>query len=105
MIVEILFWTSLGLMIYSYCLYPLTIYLSLRWRGPIRQSRQKNGVSPAVSVLISAFDEEGVLEERLFNLKQIDYPGEKMEFLIGSDGSPDGTNKILREAESQSVRP
>ena len=51
---------------------------------------------PFVSVLIAAYNEEKVIEEKILNLSQLDYPADKIEFLIGSDGSSDRTVEIAK---------
>ena len=50
---------------------------------------------PTVSLLISAFNEEGVIERKIQNILEIDYPKEKLEVLIGDDGSADRTAEIV----------
>ena len=50
---------------------------------------------PTVSILISAFNEEKVIADRIENIKNLDYDFNKVELIIGSDCSSDETNKIL----------
>ena len=57
-----------------------------------------------VSVVIAAYNEEAVIGTRLENLLRADYPPDRLEILIGSDGSTDRTNEILRTAEGGQVR-
>jgi len=52
--------------------------------------------TPNVSVLIAAYNEEKVIAEKILNLKTLNYPSEKIEFLIGSDGSIDKTVTIAQ---------
>ncbi|MEI7907181.1 MAG: glycosyltransferase family 2 protein, partial [Bacteroidota bacterium] len=56
-----------------------------------------------ISVIISAYNEESIIRQRIENLLSLDYPKEKVEILIGSDGSSDGTNAIAAEYASQNV--
>lgn len=58
---------------------------------------------PQVSVIISAHNEEKVIRERIVNLLSLDYDQEKIQIIIGSDGSIDKTNEIVREYEQQGV--
>jgi len=51
---------------------------------------------PTVSILVAAYNEEAVLHRCLTALVNLDFPKENLEFLVGSDGSSDGTNAILR---------
>lgn len=52
---------------------------------------------PFVSVLMSAYNEEKVIREKMISLMASDYPAELTEFLVGSDCSADGTDEILKE--------
>jgi cellulose synthase/poly-beta-1,6-N-acetylglucosamine synthase-like glycosyltransferase len=82
---------AFGLLFYTYALYPALLWLLVRRR---RQEPAKAGEPadwPAVSVLVSAYNEEDVIAERLENLLGLDYPAELLEILVGSDGSTDAT--------------
>ena len=52
---------------------------------------------PNVTVLITAYNEENDIRAKLENTLQIDYPQEKLEILVASDGSTDKTDEIVRE--------
>jgi cellulose synthase/poly-beta-1,6-N-acetylglucosamine synthase-like glycosyltransferase len=54
---------------------------------------------PFISVLISAFNEEYVIESKIESLLKSDYPPERMEILVGSDASTDATNQILKQLD------
>ncbi|MDZ7344458.1 MAG: glycosyltransferase, partial [candidate division KSB1 bacterium] len=89
---ELLFWTSGFLIFYTYLGYPallrgMAIFISKR-----RQIDDQH--RPSVSMLIAAYNEEAIIEEKLKNCLAIDYPKDKLEILIGSDGSQDRTNDI-----------
>src|ERR1051326_3662301 len=95
MALESLFWSMLALVVYSYCLYPLIVLTIVKLGRPGGPPIEQAGYLPAVSVVISVFNEENVLEAKLKNLASLDYPKDKIEFLFGSDGSNDRTNDIL----------
>lgn len=96
-----LFWFSIAFVIYVYAGYP--ILLSLISRAAKR--RVKKGFSePHVSVILSVFNEEKKIGEKLHNLLRLDYPEEKLEILIGSDGASDATDRIISEFHSPRVR-
>lgn len=81
------------LIAYTYLLYPLV--LAVLTRG-IRRGELIGGTEmPSVSLIIAAFNEASVIAEKLDNIKLTDYPAEKFEALIGSDGSNDGTKGIV----------
>jgi cellulose synthase/poly-beta-1,6-N-acetylglucosamine synthase-like glycosyltransferase len=59
---------------------------------------------PSVSVLIAAFNEEKNIAAKIKNLSELNYPADRLEVLIGSDGSRDGTDNILSELAGGKVR-
>ena len=89
----IVFFVSAGVIVYSYAIYPLLLALV-----PIRRREELSGPVewPAVSVLISVYNEEKHITQRIENLLALDYPPDKLEILIGSDGSTDRTNVLVR---------
>ncbi|HSV43719.1 MAG TPA: glycosyltransferase family 2 protein [Candidatus Bathyarchaeia archaeon] len=87
------FWLFLFLIIYTYFGYPLVVML---WSALKPRPVAKGNGEPAVSVIISVWNEEEVIARRIQNLLEQDYPKEKMEILIGSDGSTDKTVEIIR---------
>jgi cellulose synthase/poly-beta-1,6-N-acetylglucosamine synthase-like glycosyltransferase len=98
---QIFFWTCVCLLAYVYVGYPLVVYLaSLIFPKPIHCA----DIVPRVTVLITAFNEEAALPEKLENTLQIDYPVDKLEILVASDGSTDRTDAIAAEWASRGVR-
>lgn len=94
MIVEIIIWFFIFLILHSYIIYPL--FLRLRGSGKLAEFNVKNETfSPEVSVVIAVFNEEMVIEKKLSSIFDASYPAEKLEVLVGSDNSTDGTNKVL----------
>ncbi len=59
---------------------------------------------PTVSLLIAAHNEAAVIEDRLWNALAMDYPKAKLEVVVASDGSTDGTAQIVRQYANQGVR-
>jgi len=96
--------SSLGLLLYSYALYPALLWvLTKLTRSPVPEDGQP-GDWPHVSILLSAYNEEQVISERITNLLEIDYPTDKLEILVGSDGSTDRTCDLVNAHGSQRVR-
>jgi cellulose synthase/poly-beta-1,6-N-acetylglucosamine synthase-like glycosyltransferase len=56
----------------------------------------KSFIEPTVSIVISAYNEEDCIADKINNLLSLDYPNAKMEIIIGSDGSTDQTNDIVQ---------
>ena len=93
-IFEIIFWISLFLIFYHYIFYFLILKI---WASLFSKKHKINeNIFPTVSVIVSAYNEEKVLEKKIKNLLTYDYPQDKIEFLFGSDGSNDKTNEILK---------
>ena len=98
---EIFFWTSVCLLAYVYAGYPLLVYLvSILFPKPLVSGE----IEPQVTVLITAYNEEAVIREKIENTLQIDYPADKLEILVASDGSTDGTDEIVREMAGRGVK-
>lgn len=94
----IIFLVLLFLPFHSYVLYPLLIRsaaLVVRYRPSAGHSM------PSVSIIISAYNEENNIRARVQNLLEQDYDLAKIEILIGSDCSSDGTNAILLELQAR----
>lgn len=87
-----LFWGATALVAYTYAGYPVWLWLRSRLRPwPVMRGPQ----IPRVSVVMVVRDEEKVLEEKLQNLLQLDYPPEDCQVVVVSDGSTDATEGIL----------
>ncbi len=89
------FWISLLFILYTYAGYPALLYLwSILFPRSVRKTRQDS--VPFVSVIIAARNEEGNIARRIENLFEQDYPEDRMEIIIVSDGSTDSTDSIVR---------
>jgi cellulose synthase/poly-beta-1,6-N-acetylglucosamine synthase-like glycosyltransferase len=90
---RVAFWASLAALIYVYALYPLLLsLLRLVARRPIKV----NAFEPSVCLFIAANDEAAVIGSKLENALALDYPAEKLQIVVASDGSVDGTDEIVR---------
>jgi cellulose synthase/poly-beta-1,6-N-acetylglucosamine synthase-like glycosyltransferase len=113
---EVVFWICFLLVAHTYLLYPVSLFAASSavqiWRdGRYLVSRQdrrripRDPVDlPALSFIIPAYNEERHLLSKLENLEALDYPKDLLEILFVSDGSTDGTNRILAAAEGGTVR-
>jgi cellulose synthase/poly-beta-1,6-N-acetylglucosamine synthase-like glycosyltransferase len=84
----VLFWSSLLLIGYTYAGYPLIAWLRARLR-PHPAARAP--IEPTVTIIVVAHNEESCIEARIENLLALDYPAERRQILVGSDGSTDET--------------
>ena len=91
----ILFWLSAGLLAFHYFGYPLLLGLlaKLKRTEPLPAGEE----SPPVTLIISVYNEEDVIRERLENCRTLDYPRDKLRILVVSDGSTDKTHDIVAE--------
>jgi len=92
-----LFWISVVGLLYIYFGYPVILWMFAKIRPKLVK---KDSATPGVSVIIAAYNEEGVIRQRLRNILDSDYPIDKIEILVSSDGSTDKTNYIVQEMAS-----
>lgn len=93
--VEATFWLSLVSIAYAYVGYPVILWLMARIRSRHEMSaNRKSEHLPSVTMIISAYNEEKVIKEKILNALSLDYPPELLEIVIVSDGSTDRTGEI-----------
>ncbi len=111
-VLSIVLWTSLAGVLYSYVGYPLLVFIISRIvrRGVSNAERRVCGSGelaetelPTVTVLIAAFNAGEHIRERIQNLLACDYPPERLQILIASDGSTDDTERLVRELNRANV--
>ena len=101
---EIVFWLCVGLLVHTHVTYPLTLALLVRARRAAPPQRVPPlGDRPMVSLIIAAHDEEAVIERRVANALGSDYPRRRLEVIVTSDGSEDGTVELARAAGADAV--
>ncbi|MFO0773257.1 MAG: glycosyltransferase family 2 protein [Nitrospiraceae bacterium] len=99
-VLQLLFWGALGFVVYAYAGYPIVLWLlSLVRNRPVA----KAAILPKVSFIITAFNEEKRLPDKLRNSLEQDYPKDKIEIIVASDCSTDRTDDIVREHGSLGV--
>lgn len=97
---EVVFWLNAGAIFYVYIGYPVLVYLL----GLIRSlPPQKNTIVPTVTIIITAYNEELHILEKLENTLRIDYPREKLQIIVASDCSNDTTDEIVSSFRDQGV--
>ena len=113
---RVVFWLSLFLIAYTYFLYPAILFVlyslsqagrDLRYLAGRRDRRARASATaplPYVSIVIAAYNEELVLPGKIVNLQSLDYPCDQLEIIVVSDGSSDGTNRILKEIQDGRFR-
>jgi cellulose synthase/poly-beta-1,6-N-acetylglucosamine synthase-like glycosyltransferase len=103
-VLTVILWSSLLLSAYTYAGYPLLLAVLARVARRLPRQPDPNGPWPSVSVLIAAYNEEHVIGERIRNLLALDYPRDRLELVIASDGSSDRTVEIVQSHANDGVR-
>jgi len=98
---RLLFWFAAGFPLYVYFGYPVLLCgLGAIFRSSInKQSSFRAGlqpVEPSVSLLVAAYNEAAVIGDKIRNSLELDYPTDKLEIVVASDGSQDATAKIVQ---------
>lgn len=88
-------------MLYTYAGYPLWIYL----RSRLQPHPQRQGsILPTVSIILAVHNGAALLRQKIAHLLSLDYPRNRIEIEIVSDGSTDGTDDILKELQDPRVK-
>ena len=101
LIAKCAFWVSVVTLLYTYLGYPVLVWLMSRFG---ERTVRRGAIEPTVSIIITAYNEERHLREKLQNTLSLDYPREKIEIIVASDCSSDRTDEIASEFASRSVR-
>jgi cellulose synthase/poly-beta-1,6-N-acetylglucosamine synthase-like glycosyltransferase len=97
---KVIYWAAIAMIFYVYLGYPLVLLLlSTYYQKPVNTEE----VMPEVTLLICAYNEEEIIEDKIKNSLDIDYPEEKLKIVIASDGSTDLTNDIVRQYANERV--
>ncbi|WP_235908440.1 glycosyltransferase family 2 protein [Roseiconus nitratireducens] len=95
---EFIFWIAFALLVYTYAIYPAVAVII--GAGRVEQASDE---LPAVSVLVPAHNEAGVIAAKVENFRSLDYPSDLIELVIADDGSTDGTADLVRSLEDERV--
>ncbi|MBN2474415.1 MAG: glycosyltransferase family 2 protein [Pirellulales bacterium] len=102
LVIEIVFWLSLAVLLYTYFGYPLLL-MGCHFVCRRRASEPDETYRPSISIVLAAYNEADCIRRKLDNCLALDYPAEKLQILVGSDGSDDGTNEIVLEYRDRGV--
>ena len=90
---KIIFWLSISVILYAYAGYPIVLLLL---RLFIYRRVRKSPIEPYVTLVVPAYNESSVIAAKIRNASSLDYPRDKLEVLIASDGSSDDTVEVAR---------
>lgn len=103
-VLEIVFWASAGLLVYTHAGYPLLLWIADRARGGPRADLPGPAPDPPrVTLVVAAYDEEAVIARKVQNVLALDYPRDRLELIVASDGSSDRTAELAREVGADLV--
>ena len=97
-----LFWGCASVVVYVYLGYPLLVWLLSR--RSLEPELRDPPTWPKVTLLIAAYNEEKIIAEKLENSLSLDFPKERLEVLVASDGSTDRTDEIVASFQDRGVR-
>ncbi len=101
-IAEVVLWLSFSAVLYAYAGYPLLL-VCCHFVCRRRASNPDDAFCPSVSIVLAAFNEAKGIRAKIENCLALDYPRERLQILVGSDGSQDGTNQIAAEFRDRGV--
>lgn len=102
-VITIIFWGCVFAGFYAYFGYPLVLMLLSRFIArPVKLGGA--AYTPSVSILIPVHNEKSVIERKIQNLIELDYPSNAVEVLFISDGSTDGTDDAISSCDHESIR-
>jgi cellulose synthase/poly-beta-1,6-N-acetylglucosamine synthase-like glycosyltransferase len=97
----LLFWVCAGVTCYVYFGYPILLWLLAAIFGKRRNSQR---ITPSVTLLIAAYNEQGTISAKLENSLALDYPAGELQILVAADGSTDETVEIVRRFAGRGVQ-
>ena len=100
-ILKIVFWCCIALVVYTYIGYGALLYVILKIKKTLfgKEARPilplNEDLLPDVTLMICAYNEQDVIEEKMENIRQLNYPKQKLCVMWVTDGSTDRTNELL----------
>lgn len=101
---KLLFWFSFLMIFYTYFGYPALLFLISKLKNNTLENHTTSQEIPFVSFIITAYNEEQQIKEKIEATLGLDYPKKKLEIIIASDCSSDNTDDIVRSFEYQGVK-
>lgn len=94
---QIFFWISIALILYTYLGYGLLLFILLKLKAVLfgKKTTPAIGYTPTVTVIVAAYNEAYCIEEKILNTLALDYPKDKITYIFITDGSTDETPNIV----------
>lgn len=97
----LIFWICVTVIFFAYAGFPIVLLCS----SPFRKQRvEKKPITPSITLIIAAYNEEDCIVQKLENALELDYPADALEIIVASDGSTDRTEAIVRERFGHRVK-
>ena len=102
----VVFWAACALILYTYIGFPVLLALLARRHGapPPPDVDVAPEELPRVAMVVAAYNEAGNIPQKLANTWEIDYPADRFQLVMGSDGSSDATAELLRSCHDPRLR-
>jgi len=94
---EIFYWACVFIIFYVFIGYGVVISLLAKFKAKKSVEDLADDDLPEVTFLMAAYNEEEIIEEKILNTFQLDYPKNKLKLMVVTDGSDDHTNKIIEQ--------
>ena len=101
LVAELIFWGSAALIGYAYWGYPLALFVLAGCRS---RSITRADITPPVTFVVTAYNEEKRISEKLENTLLLDYPRDRLEIVVASDCSTDRTDEIVKQFGPRGAR-
>jgi len=95
---KIVFWISLFIVFYTFFGYGILMYFLIKIRRAVKGKRaiaEKGSYTPTLTLMIAAYNEADIMEEKIKNTLALQYPADKFSIIIVTDGSSDATPDIV----------
>ncbi|MCX7987520.1 MAG: glycosyltransferase [Bacteroidales bacterium] len=101
---EIAFWFFLAIILYTYGGYLILLLIIWAFKSIFKEKKAvSENYEPSVTIFIAAYNEKDIIPSKVENLRQLDYPKQKLFFLWVTDGSDDGSEKLLSQYPDMKV--
>ncbi|MBS1948955.1 MAG: glycosyltransferase family 2 protein [Bacteroidetes bacterium] len=99
--VKIVLWVCIGIVFYSYVGYGIILWIIVKIKAVFRKPKSNiegnNSFEPEITLIVSAFNEEAIIESKIKNTFQLSYPDDKLKLIFITDGSNDSTPEIVKK--------
>lgn len=97
-VLQVIFWVSLAVLFYCYIGYGILLFLYNNIKVLLQKDKRYAGDDfPPVTIIVTAYNEEAILDKKIRNTLAIDYPADRREILFVTDGSDDNSPELVKQ--------